>query len=343
MPLQKHFFSFLFLLGLILVSVFANAQPLIEYFQPGPQTNLRGISAPSENICWLSGSHGWVGRTTNRGKHTEWQQVKGFEKCDFRSLYAFDSLHAVIANAGSPAFILETTDGGKNWSHSYENTDTLAFIDALTFRDEKNGMAIGDPVRGHFLLLLTSDGGKTWKTETGPAAKPGEACFAASGTCLQVDKAGNAWIGTGGSQARVFYSADFGKSWKALVTPVIHGKASQGVFSIYFSDPMNGIICGGDYSKDTLAEKSCFMTTDGGQHWSAPQKVLHSYHSCVVDIGKMEFIACGTQGTDWSKDDGLNWSAIDQNKLNSIALSREGKRKVVFLAGEKGMFGVLKQ
>jgi photosystem II stability/assembly factor-like uncharacterized protein len=194
-PRTIRFFSPALFLTALLISVIAAAQPRIELFQSGPPANLRGISAPSVNICWLSGSHGWVGRTINGGKYTKWIQVKGYEKSDFRSLYAFDSLHACIANAGTPAYILETKNGGRTWERRYENTDTLAFIDAVAFIDENHGIALGDPIKDRFLLLRTNDGGKSWKEETGPVALPGEACFAASGTSLQVDKAGNVWIG----------------------------------------------------------------------------------------------------------------------------------------------------
>ena len=84
--------------------------------------SFRGLSVVDDSVAWVSGIKGVVGKSTNGGIKWTFTQVKGFEKWDFRSLYAFNSNEAVIANAGSPAHILRTNDGGKNWDILYTQT-----------------------------------------------------------------------------------------------------------------------------------------------------------------------------------------------------------------------------
>src|SRR5690349_312964 len=81
--------------------------------------SFRALSVVDDKVAWVGGSQGSVGRSRNGGKIWSIQQVKGFEELEFRSVYAIDSLTAIIANAGSPAHILRTTDGGKIWKSVY--------------------------------------------------------------------------------------------------------------------------------------------------------------------------------------------------------------------------------
>src|SRR5206468_8034825 len=77
-----------------------------------------------------------------------------------------------------------------------------------------------------------------------------EGAFAASGTAITA-LGNNIWFGTGGPKARVFHSADRGQTWTVSDTPIMHGEASQGIFSIAFRDATRGVIVGGDYKQPT--------------------------------------------------------------------------------------------
>ena len=71
----------------------------------------------SDQVVWVSGSMGTVGRTADGGQTWKMAPIPGYEKVDFRSLYAFDSLQALVANAGSPMHVLRTNDGGRSWTY----------------------------------------------------------------------------------------------------------------------------------------------------------------------------------------------------------------------------------
>jgi photosystem II stability/assembly factor-like uncharacterized protein len=248
----------------------------------------------------------------------------------------------LIANAGSPAVILRTSNGGKSWNPVYRNADSSAFIDGLAFWDTQHGIMVEDPIQGHFLIFITSDGGLSWQALSHlPAAFAGEACFAASGSCIQTGTGGNVWIGTGGSHARLLHSGNYGITWEAFEVPMIQGKASQGIFSVCFSDSKNGMVSGGDYAADTIRSKVFFMTRDGGKTWQEPRTGPCGFRSCITQADPTIFLCCGTGGTDISSDKGRNWKPLDTSRLNTVAKARKGKW--LYLAGEKGNVAVWKK
>ena len=303
----------------------------------GTNTNIRGLSVVDDNIIWASGSNGWVGKSLDAGKTWTWKQVKGFEKLDFRDVEAFDSNNAIIANAGSPAYIMKTNDGGNNWTTVYVNKDSLAFIDGVDFWDDKRGIAYGDPLKGRFMILTTNDGGANWKpipSQQSPEAFKGEASFAASGTGIRTLEGGYVWMGTGGSHSRLLFSADYGLHWKTVECPILQGSASQGIFSLLFTDQKNGIVVGGDYKMDTVIHKNCFITNDGGLTWKAPDIGPFGYRSCVEALDKKIFVATGTSGTDISVDGGKSWLIMNKDSYNVVKKAKNGR--IIYIAGDKG-------
>ena len=248
---------------LLLLSQSVFSQSLEIKTVPGNiKSSFRGLSVIDNNLAWVSGTNGYIGCTTNGGETWNYTQVKGFEKCDFRSLYAFDEKTAVIANAGSPAYILRTTNAGKSWKVVYTNNDSLAFFDGIDFWNGKEGIIYGDPIDGRLLLLGTKDGGKSWQpyaSKCQPEMADGEASFAASGTAIRCYNPNKVMIATGGKVSRLLISGNSGQSWKAVALPAIQGKSTTGIFSLAFSNDTTGIIVGGDYTKDYLMANHVFF------------------------------------------------------------------------------------
>ena len=104
----------------------------------GKNTSIRGLSVVDNKVAWISGSNGWIAKTMD-GEHFEWQQLKGFEKIDFRDIEAFSKDNAIIVSAGSPAYILKTKDGGKSWKTVYQNNEPDIFLDGMDFWNKKEG------------------------------------------------------------------------------------------------------------------------------------------------------------------------------------------------------------
>ncbi|SOD11542.1 WD40/YVTN/BNR-like repeat-containing protein [Pedobacter xixiisoli] len=265
------------------------------------KTSMRGLSVVNKEVIWVSGSKGYVGKSVNGGKTWEWIQPKGFETLDFRDIHAFDAKKAIIVNAGSPAYILSTVDGGKTWRENYKNTDSAIFLDGMDFWDKENGMIFGDPIHQKMQLLKTDDGGLTWQNITDNLTKElkvGEAGFAASGTTIKTSSNGKVWIATGGSVSNIYFSPNYGKTWKIYPCPIVQGESSTGVFSLDFYDANNGIVVGGNYLKDKDNGNNVLYTKNGGKSWRKAEKPVFGYRSGVTYVTNDICVATGTSGTD---------------------------------------------
>ena len=307
---------------------FSQKYPL-QYIDTKTDASFRGLSVADENAVWVSGSKGWVGRTTDGGVNWTFGQVAGYEKCDFRSLYAMDSNTAIIANAGAPSYVLRTSDGGRSWIKVYENRDSAVFLDGIDLWDyplsflggraRKRGMIHGDPVKGRMFLLYTSDAGKTWKERRGP---------------------------------QIYISNNKGRRWKVVQTPMLSGKESTGIFSFMMAWPgqRHWLIAGGDYRDDTLRTANFFYTTDRGQTWQAPVKTTRGYRECLASInrglprkpgGLTTTFAVGPSGIDMSDDGGKTWQPFSDAKGFHVIKRGVGKR-CLYLAGANGKLAMIR-
>jgi photosystem II stability/assembly factor-like uncharacterized protein len=319
-----------------------NPTPTIRLLTTGPHTSLRGLSTVTDKIIWVSGSKGTVGRSVDGGKTWTWITVPGYEKKDFRDIEAFDAKTAIVMAIDTPADILKTIDGGKNWKLVYENTTPGMFLDAMEFWNINSGIVVGDPVNGRFFVTRSFDGGDTWHDIPFlelPTADSGEGCFASSGTNIRsVDREGACFV-SGGTNSRLFIRDS------AIDLPILQGKTTTGANSVAVKDhnTLHGgqhlIIVGGDFAKDTLREKNCFVTDDGGKTWIAPTTPPHGYRSCVEYIGGNMVLCCGTSGADISYDNGMNWTLVTTTGYHVCRVAKKGKS--VFLAGSGGRVAIL--
>jgi photosystem II stability/assembly factor-like uncharacterized protein len=342
-PLVKSFrvqtIFFLFLLpALLLTNHRLHAQiPEVELLTTGTKTSIRGLSVVNDNVVWVSGSRGTVGKTTNGGKTWKWITVKGFDTVDFRDIEAFDAATAVIMAVAEPAYILKTNDGGDSWKVVYENKTKGMFLDAMEFWNEQAGIVIGDPIGGKFFITRSFDGGSSWQDipfDKRPAADSGEACFAASGTNIRALDRDEAVFVSGGMKSRLFTKNE------PKTLPIIQGKETTGANSVAVWDhrKLNGgkrmIVVGGDFNADSSHQKNCFMTNDGGKTWNAPNTPPHGYRSCVEYFSKTDIFCCGLTGVDYSSDGGKNWKWISKEGFHVCRCSKLGA--AIYLAGANG-------
>lgn len=236
--------------------------------------------------------------------------------------FSADEAFLMSAGSGDQSRIYHTNDAGRHWSLQFTNKNPKGFFDCMAFWDRTHGVVLGDPIPDDtgalkFELLITDDG-ETWaplpSTQLPPALE-GEGAFAASNSCLAIlmksappansatrpksgasaprepsEKNGTAnpaldskiWFATGGKVARVFHSADRGRTWQVFDTPIIHGDDSKGIFSIAFRDTSHGVIAGGDYKHPDQGGPNLAFTNDGGKTWSLSQIFPQSYYSAVA-------------------------------------------------------------
>jgi len=182
-------------------------------------------------------------------------------------------------------------------------------------------------------MWRSEDGGASWQEMPAsgmPPALPGEGGFAASGTCLVVTGDSDAWLVSGGATvARLYHSADRGRSWTVHDTPLRVGSPSAGIFSVAFRDERHGVIAGGDYQQPMLRGRNLAVTNDGGVTWSLSDSASSpaGYRSAVAFVPKSNdamLVAVGLTGTDLSRDGGSTWARVDSVAYNSVAFAANG-------------------
>jgi photosystem II stability/assembly factor-like uncharacterized protein len=317
-------------------------QSEMSVWQPqtsGADASLRGLSVVNSDVAWASGTAGTVLRTTDGGQTWTSVSVPDAAQLDFRDLHAHDAATCTVVSAGTPGVIYQTHDGGRSWREVYRNDAPTIFFDAMSFWDRDHGLAVSDPQDGTYFVIRTSDGGATWQpgaTDSALTARPGEACFAASGTALCAIEGDHVWLGSGGTQptageptpaARVFRSFDRGTTWSVSETP-IRASQSAGIFSIAFANVDHGVAVGGDYLDPQNRDSNIAVTDNGGERWRSITGVPPGgYRSCVAILkGKNRpyFVAVGPTGTDVSADWGNNWHSLDSTGFHAVAFAPDG-------------------
>ncbi len=333
--------------ALLLASTFSFGQ--WQKLDSGSDASLRGVSAPSADVCWATGSKGTVLLTTDGGAHWTMRPVPGGESLDFRDVEAIDAKTAVIMSAGpaeqGQAKIFRTTDGGITWKQSFATDRKGVFLDSIAFWDKNRGVMFSDPVDGKFPVWMTSDGGESWHEihpESMPAALPNEGAFAASGTAIAVAGKKDIWFGTGGaSVARVFHSSDSGKHWTATEVPIAAGKASAGVFGVAFRDSKHGVAVGGDYTMREGEVVAAATTGDAGKTWKAIDKkmpplqgvaICHAAKPASGTIPK-GYIVLGIGNALTTAPNGEQWEANSAIRGNAVSCGNGW----IYIVGPKGL------
>ncbi len=316
--------------------------PFVEVLTSGTKTSLRGLSVVSNEIVWVSGSAGTIGRSTDGGKNWKWKKVKGFEKIDFRDIEGFDAVTAVIMSVGEPAYILRTVDGGDSWKVVYENKTKGMFLDAMEFWNEEAGIVIGDPIDRKFFVGRTFDGGRTWKEvpmEHRPVADSGEACFAASGTNIRALDNDEAVFISGGVTSNAFIRDT------KIKLPILQGRETTGANSIAVWNRFKKkggerlLVVGGDFNADSLVSQNCAFSINRGKTWNTPRIPPHGYRSCVEYLNKKILVSCGPTGVDYTMDNGETWRLLTREGFLACRISKLGS--TVYLAGSNGKVGRL--
>jgi photosystem II stability/assembly factor-like uncharacterized protein len=317
--------------------------PTLTAQRSGTTNRLQAISPVNSRVVWASGVGGTFVRTLDGGRTWQAGIVAGAETLEFRDVQGVsrDVAYLLSSGTGTDSRIYKTENGGQSWTLQFENQEPNAFYDCFAFWTPDRGITTSDSVNGVFPAIRTMNG-ETWDDigDRLPPAQPGEASFAASGTCVATQGKRRAWIGTGGAaKARILATVDGGRSWNAYDTPIIQGTASSGVFSVDFRDAFHGILGGGELATPTVISNTVARSADGGRTWILGGRTPFpgaiyglSYvrelcgddedpydHSegCGHSDGNFDrtnndrrVVATGPAGAAWSPDDGSTWISL---------------------------------
>jgi photosystem II stability/assembly factor-like uncharacterized protein len=174
---------------------------------------------------------------------------------------------------------------------------------------------MADAIDGRFPVVRTRNG-EDWLDISGgmPAAQPGEGAFAASGTCVATLGEERAWIATGATaKPRILSTTDGGDTWQAFETPILHGTAASGNFTVEFRDTLHGMIAGGDLERPVAHTRNVAVSEDGGRTWRLVDGTpfggafgLSYIHGKPI----RGVVITGPNGAAWSDDEGRSWHQL---------------------------------
>lgn len=336
------------------------AAPVWMIQTSGTTASLRGIHSLAGGVAWASGTDGTVLRTEDGGYI--WQKCvvpKGAEKLDFRGVWGWDAQTAVVMSSGpgDASRIYKTKDGCQSWKLMATNKFKDGFWDGIWFFDKTEGWLLGDPVDGKFQVFrilfrfnhaeLTQDQSPGLKAD-----KNTEGAFAASNSSLTD---GATMFGTGGKagasvylvssssvcvdcEAEQYEKNEMHRTWKKVSVPLAAGKDSEGVFSVENARRINDmravVAVGGNYEEPAEPSGTAAYSLDDGETWMAAAVPPHGYRSAVAwDQKNKVWIAAGTNGSDYSRDNGKTWVPLDDGAWNALSLP--------YVVGPKGRIAKL--
>lgn len=296
--------------------------PTLRVQYSGTTNRLQAISPVNSDVVWASGVGGTFVRTTDGGRHWRAGVVEGAELLQFRDVHGVSAKEAYLlaAGVGEDSRIYKTVDRGKTWQLQFKNENPSAFYDCFDFWSPDRGITMSDAVNGLFPVILTRNG-EDWRkiARRLPPAQPGEAAFAASGTCVDTQGENRAWIATGAAEtARILATTDGGHTWRAYGVPIVQGTPASGIFTVEFRDARHGILAGGDLEAPDALSDNVAVSKDGGKTWKLvsgtpfPGAAFGLAYVPARRQGHNErmVVITGPGGAAWTANEGKKWRLI---------------------------------
>jgi photosystem II stability/assembly factor-like uncharacterized protein len=293
----------------------------------------------------------WYAADQGRFGFYDLKSNKKFEKVikkdtlniEFRSI-AKTSKFIYALNVANPALLYQISKDGKEVQLVYQENNKKVFYDSMQFWNDKDGIAVGDPIDDCLSVIVTHDGGNSWNKIPNsklPKVFEGEAHFAASNTNIVI-KGNDTWIVSGGKKSRVFYSSDKGNTWEVFETPIVQGKQMTGIFTADFYDKENGFLAGGNYEVLNQNFENKAVTNDGGKTWQLiAEKQGFGYASCVQYVPNSNgkgLVVVGASGLSYSSDGGVTWVQLLQD--SSLFTIRFLDKNTAIAAGRNKMIRI---
>ena len=171
-------------------------------------------------------------------------------------LFALDPYHVwgcTDTGAGAAGNIYFSNDSGVTWALQGTGTDAL---NCIKFVNESVGLCVGDTNE----ILLSTDGGASWSTITGPVAENAQDAMG----CHIFDRYR---FQVGYDDGTLWMTFDGGTTWTQLVLPMPPlGTALDRVNSVYYIDDHHGVLAI-KYTVGAALWGAIYRTFNGGESW----------------------------------------------------------------------------
>ncbi|WP_339888542.1 oxidoreductase [uncultured Flavobacterium sp.] len=273
-----------------------------------------------ENYLWYAGNEGNYGKVNLKTNEVSKFKIQSDTIVnEIRSIAQTKDFIFLLAVA-NPANVYKISKKDNSQQIVYSEINEKVFYDSMQFKDELNGIAMGDPTEDCLSVIITNDGGNIWEKSSCkrlPKVEEGEAAFAASNSNLIITNS-KVFLVSGGKKSRVFVSDDFGKNWQVYETPIVQGEAMTGIFSADFYNDKIGFITGGNYEKPNDNSNNKAITFDGGKTWKLVANGQgFGYGSCVQFVPNSKgksLVSVGANGIQYSSDFGNSWKQLNEDK-----------------------------
>jgi photosystem II stability/assembly factor-like uncharacterized protein len=313
-------------------TVFAQADPQVDAndaanqparIEPLASSSLLLDIAVAGKRLVAVGERGHVLLSDDQG--ATWRQAKSVPtRAMLTAVFFADDEHGWAV--GHDETILNTQDGGENWTRSHFAPEAQLPLLDLWFANRVSGIAVG----AYGAYLTTNDGGRTWSVNkfvapASPKDRPlddGE---------LPPDYHLNRIVGVGSrlyiaaEGGHLYRSDDRGANWRALPSPY------EG--SLFGLVPIRG--------EGLLAfglRGHLFRSADGGETWHALQSNTTAMLTDGVAINDLRVVVGGLAGVLLvSADAGETFKLTQQDDRKGIAAVLPGPAGSIVVAGEGGV------
>ncbi|WP_068598562.1 WD40/YVTN/BNR-like repeat-containing protein [Vaginella massiliensis] len=319
---------------------------IYEKFPIQNTESFRGISFESANTFVFSGTNNTIGKSNDAGKTIEWLSVHHLEtKHDFRDIEVLQAQHYLAMAIDSPAYIVESKNGGKTWTTVYENSTKGIFLDAMYYHPKsKDVFVVGDPLDGKmpFIVHANASNTKEWtilkklNNQYLRLANPKEAFFAASGSNLYADEHQILLVSGGAASLLYRYTKKEVQGYQLDKT----NSPTSGIYGMDYNPTLNfGILVGGDYTKPNADDNNFykFKIENNKVVFTNMYSIPKGYLSSVSIVNKDTFAVCGPGGVQYTSDNGINWKYLTKDAYNTCKVSPD--KKYILLVGPKGNVG----
>lgn len=309
------------------------------------------ISSIDQNNKITVGANGSIYRSTDAG--LTWNKQNSGTTCWLWDACFYDSLNGiVIGQYSSSGKLLKTTNGGETWEEPDPYVPSGGLF-GVSFGDKLNGIAVGE----FKSIILTTDGGTTWKRQESGIKSSFYSLHAFSPDTLIA-------VGAFGRIEDILIREG---DLKTITTSSI---GVNDLFDVSFADRNNGAIVGehgtilysssGTYPwtpresgvTEDLFGVSCpeenyvvavgrngtiLRSADGGLNWTKQTSNTAASLFSVCFVDKNTGTAVGDNGTLLKTlDGGVNWSVQDigtKVKLNRVVFANKSKGIIVGNSG----------
>ena len=289
------------------------------------------------NYLWYAADKGNYGKINLKTNEISLYKIKSDTVVNEIRSIAQTKDFIFLLPVANPANVYKISKKDNSQQIVYTEINEKVFYDSMQFKDELNGIAMGDPTEDCLSVIVTNDGGNSWRKvscDNLPKVVEGEAAFAASNSNLILKKS-KSFMVSGGKKSRLFVSVDFGNNWLVYDTPIVQGETMTGIFSADFYNDNIGFITGGNYEKPNDNTNNKAITFDGGKTWKlVADGQGFGYGSCVQFVPNNEgkaLVSVGANGIYYSNNLGNSWIQLNEDK--DLYTIRFLDAKIAFAAG----------